>query len=121
MPSRARHLAAGAAYLVLAVVATWPLARRAQDSVFGVGTPPLNVWAIGWVRDPFRLFDGNAFYPYPRSLAFSEHLLVPSVLAAPWAFSTGNLVLAHNATAILTLALAGFGMFLFAKELVGDG
>jgi hypothetical protein len=121
-----RTLAVGAAYLALAVAATWPLAPRAHDSVFGLGTPPLNVWAIGWVlhqlpRDPIHLFDGNAFYPYPRSLAFSEHLLAPSLLAAPWALATGNLVLAHNAVAILTLALAGLGMYLLCRELIGDG
>ena len=36
------------------------------------------------VQDPLSLFDGNVFFPYPRSLAFSEHLFVPSLLAAPW-------------------------------------
>jgi hypothetical protein len=121
-----RILAVAAAYLGLAVAATWPLAHRAQDSVFGVGTPPLNIWAMGWVlrqlpRNPMALFDANAFYPYTRSLAFSEHLLVPSLLAAPWAFLTGNLVLAHNLTALATLALAGLGMYLFCRELIGDG
>jgi hypothetical protein len=118
--------AVAAAYLGLAVAATWPLTGRAHDSVFGVGTPPLNVWAIGWVlhqlpRDPVHLFDANAFHPYARSLAFSEHLFVPSLLAAPWALLTGNLVLAHNLTALVTLALAGMGMYLFCRELIGDG
>jgi hypothetical protein len=113
-------------YLLLAVAATWPLAAQAGDSVFGLGTPPLNVWAIGWVlrqlpREPWHLFDANCFYPYPRSLAFSEHLFVPSLLAAPWAFATGNLVLAHNAVALLTLALAGLGMYLLCRDLTGDG
>jgi hypothetical protein len=114
------------AYLALAVLATWPLAARAGEAVFGLGTPPLNVWAIGWVlhqlpRDPLHLFDGNAFYPYRDSLAFSEHLFVPALQAAPFAAATGNLVLAHNAVALVSLATAGLGMFLLARELVGDG
>jgi hypothetical protein len=112
-------------YLALAVVATWPLAPRLGEAVYGLGTPPLNVWAIGWVlhqlpREPLHLFDGNAFYPYHHSLAFSEHLFVPALQAAPFAAATGNLVLAHNAVALLTLATAGLGMFLLARELVGD-
>jgi hypothetical protein len=112
-------------YLGLAVVATWPLAARAGEAVYGLGTPPLNVWAIGWVlhqlpRDPLALFDGNTFYPYEHTLAFSEHLFVPALQAAPFAAVTGNLVLAHNAVALLTLATAGLGMFLLARELVGD-
>jgi hypothetical protein len=123
-----------AAYLLLAVVATWPLARRSTDHVVGdeasqgmcVGTPNLNVWAMGFVlhqlpRDPLHLFEANAFYPYPRSLAFSEHLFVPALIAAPFLALTGNLVLAYNIASLLTLALAGLGMYLLARELVGDG
>jgi hypothetical protein len=64
-------------YLAFAVAATWPLALRARDHLFGEGTPPLNVWSMGWVlhqlpRDPLHLFDANAFHPYPRTIAFSE-------------------------------------------------
>jgi hypothetical protein len=121
-----RNVGVATAYLLLAVVATWPLALHAHDSVFGSGTPHLNVWAMGWIlhqipRDPGHLFDANCFYPYPRSLAFSEHLFVPSLIGAPWALATGNLVLAHNAVALITFALAGLGMYLFYRELGGDG
>ncbi len=130
-----RHLvAAFAAYLLLAILATWPLAARSAEHVVGdealqgmcVGTPNLNVWALGFVlhqlpRDPLHLFDANAFPPYPRTLAFSEHLFVPALLAAPFLALTGNLVFAYNMTSLLTLALAGLGMYLLARELVGDG
>ena len=112
-------------YLALAVLATWPLARDANDHVFGLGTPPLNVWALGSVLhqlrlDPLHLFDGNAFYPYPASLAFSEHLLVPALQAAPIVWATGNLVLAHNVVALLAMATAGLGAYLLAREMTGD-
>ena len=125
-PARARRLAlVSGAYLLFAVAATYPLAPRAQDHVFGLATPPLNVWAMGWVlhqlpRHPTGLFDGNAFYPYQGTLAFSEHLFVPALLSAPIALSTGNLVLAHNLVALLSLACAGLGMYLLARELTGD-
>lgn len=123
---RARALAAlFGAYLLLAVLATWPLARDAADHVFGEGTPPLNVWAMGWVlhqlvSDPVHLFDGNVFYPYAHTLAFSEHLFVPALIGAPVVALTGNLVLAHNVVALLSLATAGLGMYLLARELTGD-
>lgn len=112
-------------YLGLAVVATWPLAARLPDHVYGLGTPPLNVWAMAWVRnqllrDPTSLFDANAFHPYQQSLAFSEHLFVPALLGAPVALLGGNPVLAHNLVEILTLALAGLGMFLLAHHLTRD-
>ena len=109
------------------MLCTWPLLPRAADHVFGQGTPPLNVWAMAWVRHqlpraPLQLFDANAFYPYADSLAFSEHLFVPALLGAPVALLTGNHVLAHNLVALLSLALAGLGMYLLARELLGgDG
>ena len=109
-------------YFALAVISTYPLAVRSADHVFGLGTPPLNIWAMAWVkhqlpRDPGDLFDANAFYPYPRSLAFSEHLFIPALLAAPLSAVTGNPVLAHNGVALLALALAGLGMYLLCREL----
>jgi hypothetical protein len=110
---------------LLAVVATYPLAFKAGSHVFGLGTPPLNVWAMGVVlhqlgHDPIHLFDGNAFYPHHYSLAFSEHLFVPALLGSPVALATGNLVLAHNLVALATFMLAGLGMYLLAFELTSS-
>jgi hypothetical protein len=122
------------AYLLLAVLATLPLATQATDHVVCdasaasgacIGTPVLNAWAMGWVmqrlpRDPLRLFDASIFFPYSDTLAHSEHLIGPALLAAPFVGLTGNLVLAYNLVTLRTLALAGLGMWLFARELVGD-
>ena len=118
--------AAFAFYLALAVVATWPLAARPTDHTLGhvalESTPRLNAWAMSTVRhnllhDPAHLFDGNAFHPYRRTLAFSEHLFVPALLGAPVALASGNDVLAYNAVLLFTLALAALGAFLLARAL----
>ncbi len=128
-PSRFKYpvawLALFLAYLVLAIIATYPLTLQATNHVFGLGTPPLNIWALAWVnhqlvQDPLSLFDGNVFFPYPRSLAFSEHLFVPSLLAAPWIAVGNNPVLAHNAVSLISLALAGLGMFYLCREVTGS-
>jgi hypothetical protein len=117
-----------ALFLALSVAATWPLAGHATQFVIGhaprESTPPLNTWAMAVVlrnllHQPLHLFDGNAFYPYARSLAFSEHLFVPALLAAPWVLVTGNWALAYNAVTFLTLSMAGLGMYLLARELTG--
>jgi len=57
-------------YLILAIIATYPLAFQATNHVFGLGTPPLNIWALSWVnhqlvQDPVSLFDGNVFFRTP--------------------------------------------------------
>ena len=45
-----------------------------------LGDPVRTAWQIAWVghamlHDPLHLFDSNAFYPHPLSLAFSDSLL----------------------------------------------
>ncbi len=45
-----------------------------------LGDPMRTAWQIAWVghamlHDPLHLFDANAFYPHPLSLAFSDSLL----------------------------------------------
>jgi hypothetical protein len=71
---------------------------------------------MAWVvhqlpRDPAGLFDANSFYPYANTLAFSEHLFIPALMAAPWALATGNWVLAYNVLTLFTLVLAAWAMF----------
>ena len=117
-----RYVAPFFFYFLLATIATYPLILKAADHVFGQGGPMLNIWAMAWVnhqlpQDAWHLFGGNVFYPYPRTLAFSEHLFVPALMASPWIAVTGNPVLAYNMVAFLTLALAGLGMYLFCREL----
>ena len=92
MVVRNRRLAAAGILvlcLALAVLHTWPLATAPHRlSRNDNADTMLNEWIIAWVahqapRDPVRLFDANIFYPEPRTLAFSEHLVVPAAMAAP--------------------------------------
>ena len=75
-------------YAALATVMTYPQALHLNDTVHDDGDPLLNAWAIAWVAHqlpaaPAHLFDANIFYPERRALAFSETLLLPSIVAAP--------------------------------------
>lgn len=128
-PAARRLAAALLGYSVLAAVFTWPLVRRPASHVIGhvarEATPPLNTWAMavvlrGLAGDPSHLFDGNAFYPYSDTLAFSEHMLVSGLMAAPIRLVSDNWVLAYNGVTLLTLVLAGLGTFLLARALTGD-
>ena len=112
-------------YSGFTVIATYPLAFRAKDHVRGHGDPTLNIWAISWVnhqlpRDPAALFDGNVFHPHSRTLAFSEHLFLPALLATPFLALTDNPVFAYNTVILLSLTLAALGMFLFCYELTSE-
>ncbi|HKC24505.1 MAG TPA: hypothetical protein VKF32_07165, partial [Thermoanaerobaculia bacterium] len=72
-----RELLVFAAFAALTVLMTWPWVTHVRDAVSDPGDPYLNSWIMYWdfhqtFHDPLRLFDGNVFYPYRYSLAFSE-------------------------------------------------
>jgi hypothetical protein len=84
-----RWIAAAAVFVLLSVIHTWPLATAPGTlSRNDNGDAQLNEWIIAWVahqlpRHPGQLFQGNIFYPAKDTLAFSEPLIVPALIAAP--------------------------------------
>src|SRR5919109_4711979 len=111
-----RHVATLLVFTGLAVVHTWPLAQapatwsRARSADY-----QLNAWILAWVvhqapRDPLHLFDANIFYPEPRTLAFSEHLVPQAVIAAPVLWAGGSAVLACNVVLLTGFVFTGWAM-----------
>jgi hypothetical protein len=108
-------------YVAGVVLATWPLARDPARFWAYHHDPPLFTWVMAsmarWLAaGPRALFDGNAFYPYGGSLAFSEPLLLPAVLGLP-GFVAGNPVLTYNLMILLLWPANGLAMAWAAWEL----
>jgi hypothetical protein len=122
-----------AAYVVLALIATWPLALGiGRDIPADLGDPVFVMWVLAWdcqqllailsgdVSRLFTFFDANIFYPAPLTLAYSEHFLAQAVQILPvWAL-TGNPILCYNLLFLATFALSGLGAYLFVRELTGN-
>lgn len=111
-------------YVAGVVLATWPLARHASTHWPLHHDPSLFTWVMvsmaRWLAGgPFHLFDGNAFYPYSKSLALSEPLLVPAVLGLP-GFLWGNPVLTYNLLILLFWPVNGVTMAWAAYSLTGS-
>lgn len=85
----------------------------------------MNAWILAWdqrqiVRDPLNLFQANIFHPFRDTLAYSETILAPALLAAPARLFTSNAIAIQNVsmlTAFLALALS---CYLFFHWLTGD-
>jgi hypothetical protein len=115
-----------ALFVLLAVVHTWPMA--AAPGRLGRNSQPdtkLNQWTMAWVahqvvRDPVHLFDANIFYPEPHTLAFSEHLLVQSIMVAPVQWAGASPVLAYNLAFLAGLALTGWATALVLRRWTGS-
>jgi hypothetical protein len=113
-------------FAALAVVHTWPLASApATLSRNDNGDTQLNEWIVSWIahrlpREPLALFDANIFHPEPRTLAFSEPLLVPALVGAPIRWLGGSPVLTYNLLLLFGFALAGWAGYCAAVMLTGD-
>jgi len=110
----------------MAVLHSWPLASSPGHLArLDNDDAALNTWVIAWVshilpRDPLNLFEAPIFYPEPHTLAYSEHLFVPSLMGAPLLWMGASPVLVHNLLLIAGLALSGWAMCLLITRWTGS-
>jgi len=133
MRRRSGALAALAAYSLLAIALTWPLARGlTHDLPADLVDPVLNTWIVarnagqfmqalaghpGALRD---YWNAPIFFPHPLALAYSEHLTTQALQILPVYALSHNPILCYNLLFLSTFVLSAFGMFLFVDELTGD-
>jgi len=120
------------AYLTAAVVTTWPLVLHPSallGAPSGPGDPFLNLWILGWdlqaiISHPTSIFTGqvfnaNIFYPASGTLAYSDHLLLQSVLLAPIYAATHDVVLCYNVLLVASLVASAMAMHVFVRSIAG--
>ena len=117
---------AGALFVALAVIHTWPLVTDlAHLSRVDNPDTQLNAWTISWIahqlpRDPLHLFDANIFHPEPRTLAYSEPLLVPGLVGAPLRWLGASPITTYNVLVLIGLATTALAMYALVLRLTGD-
>lgn len=114
-------------YLVFAAAVaavTWPLPTNPA----GLWPPHHDARVFTWVMtsvarrlttDPVAFAHGNAFYPFGENLAYSELLLLPSLLGLP-GFLWGNPILTYNLLLLGLWPLNGVAMAWAAHWLTGS-
>jgi hypothetical protein len=113
-------------FVALAVAHTWPLASApAVLSRNDVADTVLHEWILAWVAhqlvtDPLHLFDANIFYPERHTLAYSDHLIVQSVMGAPLTWAGFSPVLVHNVVLLAGYALTGWTTALVVARWTGS-
>jgi hypothetical protein len=125
--SRARIRSLGVAFLFAGLTAamTWPQIRLIDSAVYDSDDPLLSVWRISWIAhilpsNPADLFNGNIFYPEPRTLAYTDSVLLQGFAAAPliWAGVSG--VATYNLLLLISIALSGWAMWRYAEHITGS-
>jgi hypothetical protein len=120
--TRAEIALVALAGVLLAVLTSWPLVLHLPSRIApDLGDPVRTAWQIAWVghamlHDPLHIFDSNAFYPRPLSLAFSDSLLG----YGPTAFLGSGAVAAlvrYNLLFLWAWSLCFLGAYMLAREL----
>lgn len=108
--------------VLLAVLTSWPLVLHMQSRIApDLGDPVRTAWQIAWVghamlHSPLHIFDSNAFYPHPFSLAFSDSLLGYGP-AAFFGHGTVATLVRYNLLFLWIWSLCFVGAYLLAREL----
>ena len=113
-------------FSVLAITSMHWVVRNISAALPGdLGDPLLNTWILAWDADRFLhgldgFWDAPMFFPYPSSLAYSEHLLGVAIFTAPLQWLTDNPVLVYNLVYLASFVLAGTGMYLLTTSITGS-
>ena len=123
LPPRQEWLMAAA---LLGLATAWILREQLLmlNGVPDFGDPLFSMWRLSTVayqlaHDPWRLFDGNMFYPAENTLAYSDAILLPGLLAAPFLWAGVPVAYVYGALCITSFLAAGLAMFLTVRTLTG--
>jgi hypothetical protein len=116
-----------AAYLLLAVILTWPTAGQLTTHLPGDGgDDPAIAWNLWWIKyallnEGQNLFQTDfMFYPVGINLAFYTLTLLNALTALPLTLNLG-VVTASNLHLFFTFAAGGYGAFLLVRYLLTPG
>lgn len=94
-------------------------------SALAQGDGRVQAWVLAWVAHALSggaaLFDANMFYPAPRALAHTDHMVALGALALPLWLLTHNAVLVFNIFKILGPALSVWAAARLAFAWTRDG
>jgi hypothetical protein len=109
-------------YTALAVVLTYPLIRHLSSVMpHDLGDPLLSTTLLWWNAHATlltdRWWDGVSFFPATGTLAFSDHRLGESLIAAPLQWLGASPVTAYNVTLLATFPLCAIAAHWLAYTL----
>ena len=122
MSRRTTNIGALLLFVALSVLMTWPQARLIATHLPDSHDPLLSIWRIAWIAHilptaPADLMNGNIFYPEPRTLAYTDSVLLQGLAAAPLIWAGLTPMVTYTLIILASIALSGWTMFLYARHL----
>ncbi len=120
-----RAAGAAALYILLTIGNGWPIAARPDARIGEHGDAYFSVWRLAWVAhqlktSPLHLFDANIFYPEPRTLAYSDAMLLPATVLAPLSWAGARPLVVYNVFLLSTFVLNALAAYVLVYRLVGS-
>ncbi|MDP3733283.1 MAG: hypothetical protein Q8Q91_01960, partial [Candidatus Daviesbacteria bacterium] len=112
---------------ILTSVLTWPFLPNLNTFYGDFGDYPLVGWILahnanailsGEIFNQMNYFNAGQFYPWPYSLAYSEHMFIPSLIFLPIYLLSKHLVFSVNYYTFLTFVLSFTSCFFVLKYFV---
>lgn len=132
MPKNSRltfhQLTVLALFALLTLVMLYPFSINLTTMVPEPNDPLLNVWRLywnvhAWLDGPTalaNLFNANILYPFPLTLAYSEHFFILSAQVLPFLLISDSHLVGLNVSVLLTFILSGYGMYLLVTTWTGN-
>jgi len=122
---RARIIWAIAFFTLVAIANSFPLILHPGTSIGQHGDSYFSVWRLAWVAhqlraDPWHLFDSNIFHPNRDTLAYSDAMLLPGLVLAPFNWMGISPLVVYNLTLFVAFVASAVAAFLLVRELTGS-
>ena len=97
----------------------------AFTNVPDLGDPLYSIWRLGWIAhqlplDPAHLLDANIFHPAVRTLAYSDTMLLPTLIGVPAVWLGAPLAVVYTSVILVAFLAAGLAMFALARAITGQ-
>ncbi len=107
-------------FSLITLIITWPLILNLGNFILDPYDAVLINWIINWnIFHPLSL-NTNIFFPYTKTLAYSDPHLVSSLVAAPFVLFFKQPLLGANINLLLGFVLTAFSTYLLTKNLTKD-
>ncbi len=115
-------IALGLFVLAAVIVLFLPLSLQPASHLPDDGDSLQGLTVLSWVahqafRWPLRIFDMNLYYPHPKGLAYSEHLIPQGLVVALLMALGANAILATNLLTAFTFVAIALSVALWVREL----
>lgn len=121
-PITIREFASALAALVVGTLAALQQQTGDLYAVPDRGDPLFSMWRMAWVRhqliaDPRHLFDANIFHPLPKTLTYSDSMILPALASSALAALHVHPVVAYNVMLLAAFVLSAVATYVLARSL----